>query len=160
MLHDQWSSHFYHAFMVVYNIKTQQSNNIWLVLSLATQLCLPLSFTSRLLSNMIECENTNVYSVEVSMYGYKENPRTEAITPYTEENCRAVYHPVYITTIPRYTTGQEYMQGSLGLLQNIRSYTWAWYNTRWGRRDYYKFIKLCPIFRIIWMLENQRRYWK
>ena len=38
---------------------------------------------------MIESENTNVYSVEVSMYGYKPDPKTEHILPYTEENCEA-----------------------------------------------------------------------
>ena len=42
----------------------------------------------RLLSNMIQSENTNVYSLEVSMYGYKPDQKTDKIVPYTEENCK------------------------------------------------------------------------
>ena len=41
----------------------------------------------RLLSNTIQSENTNVYSLEVSMYGYKPDQKTDKIVPYTEENC-------------------------------------------------------------------------
>ena len=41
----------------------------------------------RLLSNMIQSENTNVYSLEVSMYGYKPDQKSDKIVPYTEENC-------------------------------------------------------------------------
>ena len=36
---------------------------------------------------MIQTENTNVYSLEVSLYGYKPDQKTEKIVPYTEENC-------------------------------------------------------------------------
>ena len=39
------------------------------------------------LSKMIENENTNVYSLEVSMFGYKPNKKTDKVIPYTEENC-------------------------------------------------------------------------
>jgi hypothetical protein len=47
-----------------------------------------LLFSSRrLLSNTIESGNTNVYSLEVSMYGYKPNAKSDKILPYTEENC-------------------------------------------------------------------------
>jgi hypothetical protein len=42
----------------------------------------------RLLSNIIQSENTNVYSLEVSMYGYKPDQKTDKIVPYTEENCK------------------------------------------------------------------------
>ena len=45
--------------------------------------------TRRLLSSIIESENTNVYSLEVSMYGYKPSAKSEKILPYTEENCEA-----------------------------------------------------------------------
>ena len=40
------------------------------------------------LSKMIENENTNVYSLEVSMFGYKPNKKTDKVIPYTEENCK------------------------------------------------------------------------
>ena len=36
---------------------------------------------------MIEAANTNVYSLEVSMYGYKPDIKSDKILPYTEENC-------------------------------------------------------------------------
>ena len=37
------------------------------------------------MSNMIQSENTNVYSLEVSMYSYKPDQKTDKIVPYTEE---------------------------------------------------------------------------
>ena len=39
------------------------------------------------LSRMIEGENTNVYSLEVSMYGYKPDKKTDKVIAYSEENC-------------------------------------------------------------------------
>jgi hypothetical protein len=45
-------------------------------------------FIRSLLSNIIKLENTNVYSLEVSMYGYKPDKKSEKIEPYTEENCK------------------------------------------------------------------------
>ena len=39
------------------------------------------------LSKMIENETTNVYSLEVSMYGYKPDRKSDKIIAYTEENC-------------------------------------------------------------------------
>ena len=36
---------------------------------------------------MIEAANTNVYSLEVSMYGYKPDIKSDKILAYTEENC-------------------------------------------------------------------------
>ena len=42
------------------------------------------------LSKMIENENTNIYSLEVSMYGYKPDPKNDKIVTYTEENCEAL----------------------------------------------------------------------
>ena len=36
---------------------------------------------------MIKSENTNVYTLEVSMYGYKPDEKSDKIVPYTEENC-------------------------------------------------------------------------
>ena len=42
------------------------------------------------LSKMIENENTNIYSLEVSMYGYKPDKKSDKIVAYTEENCNYI----------------------------------------------------------------------
>ena len=42
------------------------------------------------LSKMIENENTNVYSLEVSMYGYRPDKKSDKIITYTEENCECL----------------------------------------------------------------------
>ena len=39
------------------------------------------------LSRSITSENTNIYSIEVSMHGYKSKKNYNHIIPYTEENC-------------------------------------------------------------------------
>ena len=43
----------------------------------------------RHLSTVIESETTNVYSLEMSMYGYKPEKKVEKIIPYTEEHCQS-----------------------------------------------------------------------
>ncbi|XP_023345018.1 cytosolic carboxypeptidase 6 [Eurytemora carolleeae] len=45
----------------------------------------------RHLAETIESQDTNVYSVEVSMYGYKPDPKSNEIIPYTEENCEYTF---------------------------------------------------------------------
>ena len=42
----------------------------------------------RFLSDDIDNQATNVYSLEVSMFGYKPDKKSDKIQPYTEENCR------------------------------------------------------------------------
>ena len=44
----------------------------------------------RHLSAVIESETTNVYSLEMSMYGYKPDKKNNKIIPYTEEHCESV----------------------------------------------------------------------
>ena len=39
------------------------------------------------LSGLIESENTNVYTLEMSMFGYKPDSAKDDIHQYTEENC-------------------------------------------------------------------------
>lgn len=70
---------------------------------------------------MIQSENTNVYSLEVSLYGYKPDPKAEKIVPYTEENCEIITEFI-INCLSRYSSGQKYMSSTVGLLQNIRAY--------------------------------------
>lgn len=41
----------------------------------------------RHLSSVIESLNTNVYSLEMSMLGYKPDKKGEKVIPYTEESC-------------------------------------------------------------------------
>ena len=43
----------------------------------------------RHLSAVIESETTNVYSLEMSMYGYKPDKKSKKIIPYTEEHCES-----------------------------------------------------------------------
>ena len=42
----------------------------------------------RHLSSIIESEGTNVYSLEMSMLGYKLDRKSDKIHPYTEDHCR------------------------------------------------------------------------
>ena len=77
-------------------------------------------FSRRLLSTMIKSENTNVYSLEVSMYGYKPDPKSDKIVPYTEENCRSFLQLISkLNNIARYSARPKHLSSSLGLLQNI-----------------------------------------
>ena len=62
----------------------------------------------RLLSAIIQSENTNVYSLEVSMFGYKPDPKTDKIVPYTEENCEII-QVTFSLCLSRYSTGQKYL---------------------------------------------------
>ena len=45
----------------------------------------------RHLSAVIESESTNVYSLEMSMYGYKPDKKSDKIITYTEEHCESEY---------------------------------------------------------------------
>ena len=77
------------------------------------------------LSKMIENENTNIYSLEVSMYGYKPDPKSDKIVTYTEENCKASEQsfPTYFCNfICRHPARPQYLSGSVGLLQDLRTY--------------------------------------
>ena len=44
----------------------------------------------RHLSSIIESEGTNVYSLEMSMLGYKLDRKSDKIHPYTEDHCREI----------------------------------------------------------------------
>ena len=44
----------------------------------------------RHLSAVIESETTNVYSLEMSMYGYKPEKKSNKIIPYTEDHCESL----------------------------------------------------------------------
>ena len=39
------------------------------------------------LAGLIQGENTNIYSLEVSMFGYRPDRKSDKIVTYTEENC-------------------------------------------------------------------------
>ena len=65
------------------------------------------------LSKMIENENTNVYSLEVSMFGYKPSKKSEKIIAYSEENCRFMFVliPFRLTNIVINSTFSDILQG-------------------------------------------------
>ena len=71
-----------------YNVQ-QRPREVWnckvVLLQRFTMICM---YQRRHLSNMMESVNTNVYSLEVSLFGYKPNQKTDKIIPYTEENCK------------------------------------------------------------------------
>lgn len=75
------------------------------------------------LSKMIENDNTNIYSLEVSMYGYKPDRKSDKIVTYTEENCKE-YPTLSLILILciRYPARSEYLPCAVGLLQDIRPY--------------------------------------
>ena len=53
----------------------------------------------RHLSSIIESEGTNVYSLEMSMLGYKLDRKSDKIHPYTEDHCRdiiTIYQQLYV----------------------------------------------------------------
>ena len=50
----------------------------------------------RHLSSIIESEGTNVYSLEMSMLGYKLDRKSDKIHPYTEDHCRDIIIHHYI----------------------------------------------------------------
>ena len=73
---------------------------------------------------MIETENTNVYSLEVSMYGYKPDKKSDKIVPYTEENCEidSEMKHRFLFGLSRYSSRKKHLPSTLGFLQNIRAY--------------------------------------
>lgn len=76
------------------------------------------------LSKMIENENTNIYSLEVSMYGYKPDRNVDNVVTYKEENCNMTGCLCQFTLlfVFRYSTGAQHLPGVVGLLQDIGSY--------------------------------------
>ena len=45
----------------------------------------------RHLSSIIETDSCNVYSLEMSMLGYKPEAKSDKVFQYTEENCNNTY---------------------------------------------------------------------
>ena len=78
----------------------------------------------RHLSSIIESEGTNVYSLEMSMLGYKLDRKSDKIHPYTEDHCRDM---ITITaavrcSVCRHPAGPQHLQGAVRLLQDQRTH--------------------------------------